>query len=113
MSIFDNLDIKSNGKGGFNYVVTKRISYFSKRYGKKVIAKKGEVFDGATGAMDIDSLGWVVHDVLKRDKKWSDGSECTNWQASNVLSDILKSEGRWFRARTWFLSTWIWGVFVK
>jgi len=70
-------------------------------------------YDGATGAMDIDSFGWLFHDVLKRDKCFWDGSKCTNWQASQVLSDILKSEGRWFRSRTWFFSTLLWGTFVK
>ena len=29
------------------------------------------------------------------------------------MSDILKSEKRWFRARSWFITTLLWGTFVK
>lgn len=101
--------LTSNDKGGYNYVITKDVAYFSKRYGKWVKAKKGEKFDGATGAMDIDSKGWIIHDVLCRDGKFSDGTECTNWQASRILSDILSSEGRYIRSKTWFAATWLFG----
>lgn len=94
---------------GFKYELTKDVSYFSKRYNKFVVAKKGERFDGATMAIDIDSYGWLIHDVLCRDGCFADGSPCNNWQASQVLSDILKSEGRWFRKYTWFWATWLFG----
>lgn len=108
-SVFNVMRLIPNGKGGYNYVVTEDITYFSKRYDKHVIAYKGDIFDGATGAIDIDSKGWIIHDVLCRDGTWDDGTPCTNWQASTVLSDILKDEGRWFRARSWFAATWLFG----
>lgn len=108
-SVFDLMCITSNGKGGFHYVMKSTISYYSKRYKKHVIAIKGDQFDGATGALDIDSRGWIFHDVLCRDGCFSDGTPCSNWQASTVLSDILKDEGRWFRGRTWFAATWLFG----
>lgn len=95
------------------YQVKKDRSYFSCRYKKRVDVEVGSIFDGATYAKDINSFSWLIHDVLKRDEKWSDGSKCSNAQASAVLYDILKSEGRWFRARTWYLSTLLWGTFVK
>ena len=96
------------------YRVIKDKTYWSRRYEKHVrILTTDKPYDGATGAFDIDSFGWLFHDVLKRDKKFSDGSTCTNWQASQILSDILKGEGRWFRASTWFLSTLLWGTIVK
>tara|TARA_R110000772_G_scaffold68760_1_gene152350 strand:+ start:5206 stop:5442 length:237 start_codon:yes stop_codon:yes gene_type:complete len=65
--------------------------------------------DGATGAMDIDSKAWWVHDQLCRDGTFACGSKCTNLQASTVLYNILKDEGYWFRARTWFIMTLAFG----
>lgn len=109
MSVFDYLDIKHNGQEGVYYVVTKEYVYFSKRYNKKIIAKVGFDSDGATGALDINSFSWLVHDVLCEQTKFEDGTPCNNWQASQVLQDILKSESRWFRARSWFWSTWLFG----
>lgn len=109
MSIFDNIKLKSNGKGGYNYVITQQVSYFSMRYQQFIIAEKGEHFDGATGAMDIDSKAWIIHDVLCRDGCFAGGDVCTNLQASTILSDILKEDGFWFRARSWFTATWLFG----
>lgn len=108
-SVFDLMTIRSNGKGGFNYVMKETISYYSERYKRSVVAKAGDDFDGATGAMDIDSRSWIFHDVLCRDGCFSDGTPCNNWQASQVLSDVLKEEGRWFRQYTWLLATWLFG----
>ena len=109
MSIFNHIKLTSNGNGGYNYVMKTTLKYFSERYRRWVVARKGDVFDGATGAIDIDSKGWIIHDVLCRDGVFEDGTKCTNLMASNVLSDILKDEGRWFRARTWFVATWLFG----
>ena len=108
-SVFNMMRLMPNGKGGFNYVLTEDIRYFSYRYKQFVIARRGEIFDGATGAMDIDTHAWLFHDVLCRDGCWANGTPCNNWQASKVLSDILKEEGRWFRARSWFAATWLFG----
>ena len=92
------------------YRVIKDKTYYSKRYNKEVCIKvTDKPYDGATGAFDIDSFGWLFHDVLCRDGKFEDGTICTNWMASSVLSDVLKSEGRWFRSRSWFIATWFGG----
>lgn len=92
------------------YKVIKSKSYFSKRYQKRIdILTTDRAYDGATGAFDIDSFGWLFHDVLCRDGCFSDKSKCTNWQASKVLSDILKEEGRWFRSNSWLVATWLFG----
>lgn len=102
--------IKTGSDVVIGYRVIKNKTYFSKRYSKSIeIKTTDKPYDGATGAMDIDSFGWLFHDVLCRDGCFSDSSKCTNLQASTVLSDILKSEKRWFRARTWFLATWLFG----
>ncbi len=106
--------IKTGSGSTIGYKVIKGKDYFSKRYQKHVnIRVTDKPYDGATGAKDINSFGWLFHDVLKREKRFSDGSVCTNHQASTVLYDILKSEGRCFRARSWYLSTLVWGTFVK
>ncbi len=95
------------------YYNKKAFTYESKRYGKFVTVEKGEKSDGASGAFDINSRSYIVHDVLKKYQLWDDGSKCTNKQASYVIYDILKSEGSWFRARSWYYSTLAWGSIVK
>lgn len=85
------------------------LTYYSRRYSKRISVPKGYKSDGATGAIDIDSDGWWVHDKLCDTGKFDDGTPCTNWQASMILKDILKSEGRWFRARSWFVMTYLFG----
>ncbi|MEJ1409387.1 MAG: hypothetical protein RPU60_04100 [Candidatus Sedimenticola sp. (ex Thyasira tokunagai)] len=72
-------------------------------------AKAGYRSDGASGAMDIRSLGWWVHDMLCDRGTWDDGTPCTNWEASTVLADILRDEGRWARSLYWWGATWLLG----
>jgi len=92
------------------YACPAEILYFSERYDKYVTVPKGYASDGASGpASDIYSRGWWVHDVLCDRGKWDDGTRCTNWQASMVLSDILKSERRWVRSKTWLVATFLFG----
>lgn len=89
------------------YILDEAYVYTSPRYGKKVILSKGMLSDGATGAMDIVSLAWWVHDKLCNTMRWADGTPCSRWQGSNVISDILKSEGRWARAWYWKYATFL------
>lgn len=89
------------------YVLHEKIVYHSERYGKDITVPDGYVSDGSSGGVDICSGAWWVHDILCDSERFDDGSKCTNRMASLVLYDILKSEGRWFRARTWFLATLI------
>lgn len=84
-------------------------TYYSSRYDKFVYVPKGYASDGATGARDISSLSWWVHDVLCEFGMFEDGTPCNNWQASMILSDILSAEGRWFRSKSWFIATWLFG----
>ena len=95
------------------YINPVKFTYYSGRYDKWVTVQKGELSDGASYALDVSSASWVVHDVLKKYQKWDDGSKCSNKQASWVIYDILVSEGRWFRARSWFISTLLWGSIVR
>lgn len=106
--------IKTGAGAVIGYKVIKDKTYYSKRYGKTVeIKTTDKPYDGATGAFDIDSFAWVFHDVLKRDKCFSDGTYCSNTQASFVIYDILREDGFWFRARSWYLATLVWGTFVS
>lgn len=89
------------------YVLHREIKYRSPRYDKDATVPVGYVSDGSTGGEDIASEAWWVHDILCDRGVWDDGSRCSNTQASFVLHDILKEEGRDVRAKTWFLATWI------
>lgn len=92
------------------YYNKEEFTYYSLRYSKDVTVKKGYKSDGATYAIDIeDSRSFWVHDVLCEYGVWDDGTPCNNWQASQVLADILKSEGRYIRRHTWFWATWLFG----
>jgi len=100
-------------KEGEYYVNDKEFTYHSPRYNKHITVAKGYVSDGATGARDVDTSAWWCHDVVKQYDVFDDNSTCSNLQASYILYDILKSEGYWFRARSWFISTLAWGTVVK
>ena len=91
------------------YIVMTELWYKSDRYDKYIVCEIGDVSDGATGAYDINSFGWLFHDELCNTGKFNDGTKCNNLQASKVLSDILNEEGRWFRKQTWFWFTWLFG----
>ena len=102
-----DFEMLPHGKG---YKLLAPIVYRSPRYRRSVTVEAGFVSDGGSGpAEDVVSLAWWVHDKLCTTWKWDDGNDCSNWQASWVLHDILLSEGRWFRARSWFMATWIFG----
>ena len=104
--MFYAIDGKSSKKP---YILLRTIIYHSKRYDKTVIVMEGERSDGATWAVDIHSEGWWVHDELCNSGLFADGTLCSNLQASMIIHDILKSEGYWFRARTWLIGTFIGG----
>lgn len=111
VDIYEYMKKVKDSKGRIiGYHVIKPYVYYSERYKKHVHLKLGDpLYDGATYAIDINSFGWPVHDVLKRDKCFSDGTKCSNFKASMVLRDILRSEGRKVRSKGWFLSTFIFG----
>ncbi len=91
------------------YEALEDYGYYSPRYGHNVFIEKGQVRDGASGAFDIFSSSWWVHDQLCADGEWGDGTPCTRVQAAMVLSDILRSEGRVVRAQTWKVATFLFG----
>ena len=89
--------------------------YYSKRYDKWVNLELNMLSDGATGAMDIHSWSWWIHDKLCDTGKFEDGTECTNLQASRVIFDVLLSEWsikkpfRGIRAILWRPATFLFG----
>lgn len=91
------------------YEALSRHRYYSPRYNRSVLIELGMRSDGASGAVDIVSLGWWPHDKLTNSGRWEDGTPCTNWQASCVLSDILWSEGRKIRSIGWLFATFFFG----
>lgn len=95
------------------YKLLQEIVYYSYRYDKEVTVPAGYISDGATGAYDITSRGWWVHDLLCDRKTWDDGTYCTRWQGSTVLHDILKEEGHWFRCHSWRIATWLHNPFNR
>jgi hypothetical protein len=109
MSKIPEYKVTEEDNDGKMYELLEPIRYLSTRYGKVVSADRGYRSDGASGAFDIRSLGWWVHDVLCDRGTWDDGSPCTNWQASTVLADILRSEGRMTRSVYWWIATWTLG----
>lgn len=93
------------------YYNNAEFTYYSHRYNKAVTVPLNYKSDGASGpALDVCSKAWFSHDMLCETGLWDDGTKCTNWQASQVISDILKDDcGRWFRAHTWFWATFLFG----
>ena len=91
------------------YKSPKKIVYYSERYEKYITVAEGYPSDGATGAIDVCPKAWFVHDKLCDFGHFDDGSLCNNWQASQILTDILKEEGFWFRQYTWLWATWLIG----
>jgi len=91
------------------YTCPYQIVYYSPRYQKTATVPQGYPSDGATGGVDIWSEAWWVHDLLCDRGTWDDGTPCTNWQASRVIGDILRSEGRRWRAVGWRWATWVFG----
>lgn len=120
--------ILDNGK----YQLDEAIAYFSLRYQKTIFVPAGYVSDGATGAMDIASRAWWIHDMLCDRGMWDDGTKLSNWQCSQVLQDILVEESpaappkdatgkakwvaRWNRyrpsSRYWQSKRWFWATFM-
>ncbi|MCK4499523.1 hypothetical protein KAU11_03450 [Candidatus Babeliales bacterium] len=102
-------NIKIISRGGIVYFNQKEIKYYSERYKKWVLVPLNYRSDGATGAIDINTDAWWVHDKLCDSGVFDDKSPCTNWQASMILRDILRRDNYYARATTWFISTWLFG----
>ena len=100
-----------NPEGGadFKYRPLSIYHYHSPRYKKWCTINLEDYSDGATGAFDIESLGWWVHDMLCKRGHWNDGTKLSNWQCSTVLYDILNSEKRWCRSQYWRYLTFLRG----
>lgn len=101
------IDIPKYHKEDDKYILDEGFIYKSARFNKFVVLDEGYESDGATGALDIPSAAWWVHDKLCEDMRWDDGTHCTRWQGSIVISDILRTEGRWARKIYWKYATYL------
>lgn len=94
------------------YVCTETYNYYSPRYQERITVYEGTVRDGASGAIDIVSSAWWIHDeICAREPvpAWDSGKLISAWEAAMVLRDILKAEGRWARAFYWRWFTFAFG----
>ncbi len=96
-------------KVGDGYEVTETYTYYSKRYNRYLTIKDGFYSDGATGAADVDTDAWIVHDHICRYAVWDDATKIDNWTASTVLADILWADGYKIRSVTWWIATYLFG----
>ena len=80
------------------------IKYYSVKYAEHVTVPEGYESDGATGAMDIWTESFWVHDLLCERHTWDSGAHCTSKQAAEVLADILWREKRYLRSLVWYLA---------
>ena len=60
--------------------------YYSPRFNRTLTVPTGFYSDGATGARDVDTDAWWVHDVICRYGKWDSGELIDNFTASTVLA---------------------------
>ncbi|MFA5026409.1 MAG: hypothetical protein WC713_00905 [Candidatus Methylomirabilota bacterium] len=93
--------------GGKGYEVLATMRYWSPRYKKWITAPWKMIYDGSTGVPDLLTAGPVYHDVVCHWKSFDDGTPCSNLQASFIIHDVMKDEGRWGRCKGYFVGTLI------
>lgn len=86
-------------------------TYYSTRYKKSITIPSNHPSDGATGAFDIRSNAWQVHDVVcaMQFPEWDSGEKIYPWTAAYILGDILHQEGYHIRDRIWPIMTFVFG----
>jgi hypothetical protein len=91
------------------YILLEDFWFYSERFNEWIHLEQGMFSDGATGAMDIYSASWWVHDKITEHDKcyFRSGAPISNHAASLILGDILRSEGHHWRSFSWFVSTWV------
>lgn len=103
---FKELD---DNRNGFKYQALNTWTYYSSRYNRSVTVYAGDKSDGATGAWDIYSDAWWVHDALCSRGYWDDGTKICNWDSATVLRDILYDDGYYYRSIWWWLAVYLFG----
>ncbi len=97
-------------ENGYKYtLVTDTLMYTCPRTQRTVTVYSGYGSDGATGAIDIRSSSWWIHDRVCKTGEWDNGDKMTNLEASTILSRILWEENHKFRSGYWFFSTLAFG----
>ena len=107
---YDYIRIDPDENDGMKFQILREVVYWSPRYKHYIKAGAGFKWDGATGAKDLEgSMSHLMHDVLCNNACWEDWSPVSNWQASQVLKDILRAEGYRWRQYTWRWATFFGG----
>jgi hypothetical protein len=101
--------VRLNEDGETEYVLSEDMVYWSERYGNFKTVPAGYVSDGATGAIDIHTCGWWVHDAICDSPFWDDDEPISAWQAAMVLRDCLKTDGYKVRSFYWHFATFLFG----
>lgn len=75
----------------------------------------GYISDGATFALDIESLSWWIHDYVSDmdDPCYDDGTPISTLEESLILGRVLHDEERFVRMVTWSISTFIYRTLKK
>ena len=93
----------------YKYTIIVRTEVYSNRYNKSVILPLNFMSDGATKAIDLCPVAFFAHDKLCVEGVWSDGSPCTNRQASTFYSDLLRENGHLLASLYRWPATWLFG----
>lgn len=104
--MLNDIPLYTECEGG--YILLEDFWYYSERFDEWIHLEQGMFSDGASGAYDIHSASWWVHDKLTMYDQcyFLSGDSVSNYEASMILKDILSEEGRTFRSYSWFFSTW-------
>ncbi len=94
---------------GMKWMALNDYLYHSSMFNQDVQIKAGDKSDGATGAPDIDSDSWWIHDKLCETGTWKSGQRLSNFVASTVLGNMLWHEGYWYRSVYWWFATFFGG----
>lgn len=104
-----NVNYTVSDDGCYKYILLEKIRHYSVRYDKYITVPAMYRSDGATGALDINSCAWWIHDRICDHPFWDDGTPIPAWTAAMVLSDELFLDNYKIRSIGWFWATFFFG----
>ena len=75
------------------YRLLENLVVYSERYDNYIVGLEGDEFDGATGAIDLNPLCFIPHDIVCRDCCFADLEPVTNRMASLIYYDQMRRYG--------------------
>ena len=94
---------------GNKYQALEYYIYHSSMFNQDVEIFEGDRSDGASGAFDIKSNSWWIHDKICKTGCWKSGQKMCNFVASTVIGNILATEGHYRRSVYWWFATFFGG----